>query len=71
LTITNKIKLQMANNQQAKQTINEQKKEEQTNLIRVGGTRRTEAYVKIAEQLLTQYEEIEISGLGNSKLFCI
>ena len=57
----------MANNQQAKATT-EQKKDEQPNLIRVGGTRRTESYVKIAEQLLTQYEEVEISGLGNSKL---
>ena len=46
----------------------EGKQEEQAtvNEVRVG-QRRSEAYVKIAEQLFLQFEEITLCGLGNSK----
>ena len=54
----------MAENQQTQPT-----ETNKPNEIRVGGNKRTEAYVKIAEGLLTQHEEIEIGGLGNSTCF--
>ncbi len=49
---------------------NQSKSEEQapSNEIRVG-QRRSEAYVKIAEQLLIQHEELILTGLGNSTIF--
>lgn len=49
---------------------NQPKSEEQapSNEIRVG-QRRSEAYVKIAEQLLIQHEELILTGLGNSIIF--
>jgi hypothetical protein len=45
-------------------------KQEETplsNVIKVGGNRRTEAYVKIAESLFLNFDEIILGGLGNSK----
>jgi hypothetical protein len=38
------------------------------NEIRVGRSKRTEAYVKSAEQLFIDHEDIVLCGLGNSKL---
>jgi len=45
-----------------------EKKEENApeNEIRVGRLRRSEAYVKIAEQLFLTHEEIVLCGLGNT-----
>jgi len=40
--------------------------EEDTNIIKVGGNRRTEAYVKIAENKFLTYDEIVLGGLGNT-----
>jgi len=41
-------------------------KEAPENEIRVGRLRRSEAYVKIAEQLFLTHEEIVLCGLGNT-----
>jgi hypothetical protein len=49
------------------QRVNKQEHEDTPpNEIRVG-QRRSEAYVKTAEQLFLQYEEVALCGLGNSK----
>jgi len=47
---------------------NKDKEEEKApeNEIRVGRLRRSEAYVKIAEQLFLTHEEIVLCGLGNT-----
>jgi len=42
------------------------KEEAPENEIRVGRLRRSEAYVKIAEQLFLHHEEIILCGLGNT-----
>jgi len=43
-----------------------QREEVPENEIRVGRLRRSEAYVKIAEQLFLTHEEIVLCGLGNT-----
>ncbi len=60
----------MATPQNTAQNTNQGKKEEEAlpNELRVG-QRRTEAYVKQAEQLFLNHEEINLCGLGNSKHF--
>jgi len=58
----------MADTEKTVEAQNEGKQEEEMpeNEIRVGRLKRSEAYVKIAEQLFLTHEDIVLCGLGNT-----